>query len=89
MEDPPRQPPLRGEGDGYVEEILEGLERLGALRGDHFVGIPVASGSHPPAHFGDGPGPILGSLGTRPAASIARSFAPGGVTMKEPMNVRR
>ena len=89
MEDPPRQPPFRGEGHGHAEDVLEGLERLSALRGDQLAAIPVSSGPHPAAHVGDGPGPVLGSL-ERQAGTFDRSLVrASGVTMKKPMNVRR
>ena len=42
VEHPPRQSPLGSHGHGCVEEVLEGLERLGALRRDQLVPVPLA-----------------------------------------------
>ncbi len=87
MEDPPRQPPLRGEGDGHVEEILEGLERVGALRAITSSPYSSRGGSHPPTHFDDGPGPILTPI-EHQTGSLDRSFVRAGWSHHEEAHER-
>ena len=59
MEHPPGQSPLCCQGNGHLEEVLEGIERLGAPSGDQLVPVPFASGAQSTTDLGDRVGSIL------------------------------